>query len=214
MKCIEVIIKYIVLAIDCGSHYTSRTGSFSSPGYPSNYSSNLYCVWTISVHGRDPEIELTFSDFDLPGKVLGKCRDYVSIYYGLKQQEDNSHGQYCGTSIPSVVNVKGDSARIEFVSDMDGVTGSGFVLAFSATVSKNTITSSQATAGIVAAIFCGVVFVGIATMRCIMVGQCQQCQQCHHELQPQQRECIGTNETFSNYVMDCPPSYRTGMLLF
>jgi len=71
------------------------------------------------------------------------------------------------------------------------------------------ITTSQATAGIVAAIFCGIVFIGVATMRCIMMGACQQCRFSQNQQNPT-RECVGTNETLSNYVMDCPPSYRTG----
>jgi len=46
-------------------------------------------------------------------------------------------------------------------------------------------------------------------MRCIMMGACQQCRFSQNQQNPT-RECVGTNETLSNYVMDCPPSYRTG----
>ncbi|XP_031560125.1 uncharacterized protein LOC116296263 [Actinia tenebrosa] len=147
--------------INCGSHYTSKTGSFSSPGHPSQYRPNLFCVWTVRVTGSNPEITLTFRSqgtFMQSGTHIGQESDkQMNVFFILNK--------------------------------------------FSA------ITTSQATAGIVAAIFCGIVFLGVGAMRCVMMGACQRCQ----NETPENRECVGTHETVSNYVMDCPPSYRTVM---
>lgn len=71
---------------------------------------------------------------------------------------------------------------------------------------------SQATAGIVAAIFCAVVFIGVGLLRCMMMGACNSCggpnpADNHHD-----RQVVATNDSYT-YRADFPPSYSTGMFL-
>ena len=65
---------------------------------------------------------------------------------------------------------------------------------------------SQTTVGIIAAIFCAVVFVGVGMLRCIMIGACNVC---NAPNPPQDRQVIGTNDSYT-FRADFPPSYSTG----
>lgn len=68
---------------------------------------------------------------------------------------------------------------------------------------------SQATAGIVAAIFCAVVFVGVGMLRCIMMGACGNRCNAQNVGNTRERRVIGTHESYA-YEADFPPSYSTG----
>lgn len=111
----------------------------------------------------------------------------------------------CGSVRPDTVTINGKAFLVKFVS-VGNVTGRGFKAEYNAYEEEDeTYMSSQATAGIVAAIFCGLIFLGIAVLRCAVVLKC-----CSET--PSSRELVGTNETADsgNYNLDCPPSYRTG----
>ena len=65
---------------------------------------------------------------------------------------------------------------------------------------------SQTTVGIIAAIFCAVVFVGVGMLRCIMIGACNVC---NAPNPPQERQVMGNNDSYT-FRADFPPSYSTG----
>ena len=67
---------------------------------------------------------------------------------------------------------------------------------------------SQATAGIVAAVFCAVVFIGVGLLRCMMMGGCSSCGGPNPANDPD-RQVVGTYESYT-YQADFPPSYSTG----
>jgi len=71
---------------------------------------------------------------------------------------------------------------------------------------------SQATAGIVAAIFCAVVFIGVGLLRCMMMGACNSCGGPNVGGAHQNRQVVGTNDSYA-FQADFPPSYSTGMFL-
>ncbi|EDO46591.1 predicted protein [Nematostella vectensis] len=192
--------------VDCGSHLTANTGFFMSPNHPKPYPPDKNCVWTITVQGSAPQIQLKFSSFDLPPPTNKVCLDYVAIYYGMLPKIENQIAKFCGSVIPSDILVKKKSLRVEFYSNGDDKTASGFKASFFAN-SNSAITTSQTTAGIVAAIFCGIVFLGVGTMRCIMMGMCHRCQ-----TETGVRECVGTDEDPVDFNMDNPPDYVTGMI--
>ena len=56
---------------------TTPTGSFTSPNYPSPYSHNSECFWTITVSAGS-SIQLSFLDFDV--EAHSACRyDYLEV---------------------------------------------------------------------------------------------------------------------------------------
>lgn len=72
---------------------------------------------------------------------------------------------------------------------------------------------SQATAGIVAAIFCAVVFIGVGVLRCIMMGACGNPCHVQNAGETRERHVVGTSES-NAYQGDFPPSYSTGKTFF
>lgn len=69
---------------------------------------------------------------------------------------------------------------------------------------------SQATAGIVAAIFCAVVFIGVGMLRCMMMGACNACGGPNPADQNRDRHVVAASDSYQ-YRADFPPSYSTGM---
>ncbi|XP_062587680.1 cubilin homolog [Saccostrea cucullata] len=100
----------------------------TSPNFPSNYNSNLNCLWTVEPAFIERETRLVF-EFRSQYLEMGfdSCSDFVRID-GLneefcKQEEDN----ILQTSSPMPLN--STKANVRFTSDF-GYAGSGFVLAF------------------------------------------------------------------------------------
>ena len=72
----------------------------------------------------------------------------------------------------------------------------------------STSSVSQATTGIVAAIFCAVVLVGVGTVRCIMTGACGFCGSPGGRA-ARNRQVVATDASYA-FQADIPPSYGTG----
>jgi len=63
-KCVDNLDTYFCLMFPgCGEVLEGVTGTFTSPGYPSDYANNLNCEWTISVPSGN--IRLSFDSFEL-----------------------------------------------------------------------------------------------------------------------------------------------------
>ena len=99
----------------------SDYGSFSSPGFPSSYSNNLRCIWTISVK---PERTLTlkFDDFSVEDDIT--CRfDFLLVK--KSSQSGLELGKFCGSIKPRFIRVNGNKVWMLFKSD-DSVGKKGF----------------------------------------------------------------------------------------
>lgn len=46
VKCVNVLL----YSSECGGELTALSGTFTSPGFPSNYPPNIECVWNIEVN--------------------------------------------------------------------------------------------------------------------------------------------------------------------
>lgn len=76
--------------------------------------------------------------FDLPPKsVDGECSDFIAVFSGTVPTKDKLIGKYCGSGTPSSLLVKNKAVYIQFVSNEDQVTGSGFVINFSTSSSSS-----------------------------------------------------------------------------
>jgi len=121
----------IVLGASCGSqdHKGSDYGTVSSPGSPSYYSTNLYCTYDIQV-SRGKAVKLTWSTFDVKGKMPSCSDDYVEIFIGCSRR---SIGKYCSENgyKPFDIYSHDNCLRLRFKSDSSGG-GKGFVASYSA----------------------------------------------------------------------------------
>ena len=77
----------------CGDDLFGDSGEFTSPGFPSPYPNNAYCLWRIKVPASK-KIQLTFESFYLEEHCN---RDQVVVYDGFttSQTESPIIGTYC-----------------------------------------------------------------------------------------------------------------------
>ena len=118
----------------CDRNLSGASGTFTSPGYPSNYPDSTECQTTITVD-KGKIITLTFSTFDL--EEASSCFfDFVEIIEGDRKKK------YCGKTIPPTYRSKGNSIVVKFKSD-SYFNRKGFSATFSAiSESFNTSTST------------------------------------------------------------------------
>lgn len=72
--------------------------------------------------------------------------------------------------------------------------------------------SSQTIAGIVAAIFCAVLFTGVSMTRCFMTGACGNRNMQYADERTRERQFVGIDEC-NTFQADFPPSYSTGNVM-
>nr|XP_058154184.1 deleted in malignant brain tumors 1 protein-like isoform X13 [Dasypus novemcinctus] len=77
---------------DCGGVISSLSGSFSSPWYPTNYPTDMECVWVIHVAEKF-HIELTIPTLRLED-ISGCPYDFIEVFDGL-QVASLSMGRFC-----------------------------------------------------------------------------------------------------------------------
>ncbi|XP_063063043.1 cubilin [Engraulis encrasicolus] len=100
---------------DCSETFTSPTGEFFSPNYPSYYPHNRECIFRIIV-GVNMQIMLNFTDFELEGSVPTCRYDYVEIRDG-GYETSPLIGKYCATSRPPIAISHSNQLWIKFRSD-------------------------------------------------------------------------------------------------
>ena len=106
----------------CGGELIGTGGTFTSPGFPSNYPISVQCDWLITVP-RGFEVELIFSFFRLEHDVT--CRyDFVEVKE-VKRNTGKQFGKYCGSISPLQLTFPSNSILVRFYSD-DMITASGF----------------------------------------------------------------------------------------
>ncbi|XP_040188614.1 embryonic protein UVS.2-like isoform X2 [Rana temporaria] len=97
-------------SVQCGGTFFNSQGSFTSPGYPGNYSPNMNCNFTITAPVGN-KIALTISDFHLESSIM--CMyDYLTLFMDGTQM-----GPFCGDRTIPVYYSKGNSMVLVFHSD-------------------------------------------------------------------------------------------------
>ncbi|KAM5243317.1 scavenger receptor cysteine-rich domain-containing protein DMBT1 isoform 1-T1 [Hipposideros larvatus] len=79
----------------CGGVISSLSGSFSSPWYPTNYPTNVECVWVIQVAEKF-HVELTIPSLKLED-IYGCPYDFIEVFDG-QQVASPSMGRFCAGS--------------------------------------------------------------------------------------------------------------------
>ncbi|KAK7483589.1 hypothetical protein BaRGS_00025142, partial [Batillaria attramentaria] len=111
----------------CGGIFTEDSGQFTSPGYPSNYTSRTDCVWTISVEELRT-VRLSFSEIRTP---TSNCRsDFIEVRDGT-DSTDVRLASYCGYGVPDPLLSSGNNLYVEMASS-----SSSPMIAFSASWSS------------------------------------------------------------------------------
>ncbi|XP_057634707.1 deleted in malignant brain tumors 1 protein-like [Chionomys nivalis] len=111
----------------CGGVISSLSGSFSSPGYPENYPTDIQCVWEIHVE-KNFRIELMIPNLNLED-ILGCPYDSIEIFDGPRIAS-LSMGKFCAPSAV-VFFSSSDILTVVFRSDYM-TTNTGFYAFFNA----------------------------------------------------------------------------------
>jgi len=111
-------------AAGCGGDLTDPTGVITSPDYPSQYSDNAHCEWTITVPA-DKVIRFEIT----PGTTFDIENHASCGYDSLEISFGAGSDRYCGSYF-SVVQTHVNTATLVFSSD-SSVTGGGFSISYS-----------------------------------------------------------------------------------
>ncbi|XP_063802664.1 embryonic protein UVS.2-like [Pseudophryne corroboree] len=105
--------KAVYSAVQCGGAYYASTKTFSSPGYPISYYTDLDCGWIITAPTHY-KIILTVHDFAIEYEPT--CGyDYLAVFDG-PQTTSPLIGKYCSRVPPPLVST-GNSMLVKFHSD-------------------------------------------------------------------------------------------------
>ncbi|KAJ6643392.1 Cubilin like [Pseudolycoriella hygida] len=112
--------------MDCGGMFKVRSLSFTSPNYPQNYASNLYCEWFLQVEDNH-RLSLSFDDFD----TEANCQyDSVKIYDGFEKKDNNLLANLCGNEIPKTIYNTSDNKMLVVMQTDDSTESKGFSAKF------------------------------------------------------------------------------------
>jgi len=96
---------------DCGSVVNN---TLSSPGYPNNYPSNVYCNYKVPIP-RGMAMKIYFQDFFVEHLSGAPCDWYD--YLEISNDKHERFGEYCGEFSGNAVIVTGNYTVITFESD-------------------------------------------------------------------------------------------------
>ncbi|RDD40839.1 Adhesion G protein-coupled receptor L3 [Trichoplax sp. H2] len=139
-----IISKWLIFDIpgkiamqDCGDYMPAflYTGYIISPNYPYNYSSPLFCSWSVG-SGQNGTAIVKVIDFNLRPRVEGVCSDSVSFSFGV--EPDFRGLPYCGRTYPQNVYFQSRNIHIIFATQR-GSPGNytGFKMSYSLYVNQN-----------------------------------------------------------------------------
>ncbi|XP_046340867.2 hemicentin-1-like [Haliotis rufescens] len=97
----------------CGGRYTSTSGSFTSPHYPSNYGQDISCTYTVDIGSAF--VILSFQDFSTESG-----HDFVKVYSASKDLLASLSGDNAGYVVQPATFL-----RVVFTTDTSG-SGRGF----------------------------------------------------------------------------------------
>ncbi|XP_036318853.1 cubilin homolog [Rhagoletis pomonella] len=115
---------YLLVDSWCGGYYSSMSGKFATPYYPSSYPVNINCEWFI-VASEGNSLIFTIESFDLE-ESEGCNKDYLEVRD--TKESGPLLGLFCGTNIPPPITGV-QSIWVKFGSDDDGV-ANGFVVSY------------------------------------------------------------------------------------
>lgn len=128
----------------CGRHFTTKSGSFTSPGYPFPYKNNKDCIYSIAVpRGR---IKVKFESFSVEGRMPVCLYDFLEVKEIRYVEYSSSQGhsrkrRYCGNEKPPMIySTRGSDLWFRFKSDVSGG-NSGF------SANYRTISAGEGTCG-------------------------------------------------------------------
>ncbi|XP_070174967.1 uncharacterized protein [Littorina saxatilis] len=106
-----LLLGHSVLAQACDQVLRADTGTFTSPGYPGNYSNEITCNYTIEV-ASNHVIQLTFGTFILEGPSWCPY-DTVEIY-----DDTTLLGTFCGSDGPGAVTSSSNRVTVVLKTDV------------------------------------------------------------------------------------------------
>ncbi len=124
----------IYFYLGCKYILQNLKGNIKSPGYPSNYPSNLDCSWLIQAQDGYT-ITLKTDSFRLEGPSPSCEQDYLMIYDGHNSSANAFSSPYCARSGPTTLASSGNFMYFRFVTDSVG-SFSGFNIEYRAEPSK------------------------------------------------------------------------------
>ncbi|XP_026057290.1 cubilin-like [Carassius auratus] len=99
----------------CGETLTEPTGSFTSPGHPTDYPHGANCTWYIAVQPGNL-IRLSFTTFNL--EYHTNCGyDYVDVYDNGTALTGTLMGRFCGRAVPPSLTSTDSLMTVLLVSD-------------------------------------------------------------------------------------------------
>ena len=109
----------------CYKSYESKTGTFTSPGFPEHYPNNATCEYLITVEERKM-IMIVFSEFDL--QYVSKCRNDSVQIFDATESGFMPAAKFCGTG-KREFRSKGNRVLVRFTSDLT-ISRSGFAATY------------------------------------------------------------------------------------
>ncbi|XP_069582853.1 embryonic protein UVS.2-like [Ranitomeya imitator] len=107
--------KAVYSAVQCGGAYYSSSKTFSTPGYPTSYYSNLDCGWVIAAP-TGYKITLTMNDFAVESEP-SCANDYLLVYDGQYTTAPIIGKKYCSSSPPPPLVSTGNIMLVLFHSN-------------------------------------------------------------------------------------------------
>ncbi|XP_034543236.1 ovochymase-2 [Notolabrus celidotus] len=104
----------------CGFSSKDPTGVIKSLNWPMNYKANSECMWNIAVPvGKTMALKFTHFDLEAKDTQTSKCYDNIEVYdiNGETNEQIQKHGPFCGTTLPSTIQTKGNRLVIRFHTD-------------------------------------------------------------------------------------------------
>ncbi|XP_065056204.1 cubilin-like isoform X2 [Rhopilema esculentum] len=109
----------------CYKSYESKTGSFTSPGFPEHYPSSATCEYLITVEERKM-VMIVFSEFDL--QYVSECRNDSVQIFDATESGYTPAAKFCGTG-KREFRSKGNRVLVRFTSDLT-ISRSGFAATY------------------------------------------------------------------------------------
>ncbi|XP_068206241.1 LOW QUALITY PROTEIN: cubilin-like, partial [Palaemon carinicauda] len=124
----------------CGGVFHGITGNITSPGFPSNYESNLECIWEVDVQYGYHAVFTFVERFDL--ETGNPCQnDYVQFFHTGQTEPDHAiewveDQKLCGKQMPPPVPSMGIRTRLLFRTN-DQNQGQGFKVSWNLICGNN-----------------------------------------------------------------------------
>ncbi|CAH2083519.1 unnamed protein product [Euphydryas editha] len=119
---------YTTINTECGGIYRENNGIINHPtDTTARYSNSQTCTWML-IAPEGMHIKLTWNRFEL--EDMPSCNsDYVLIIEIDENNDNNTIGKYCGSTLPLALTTSSNRLMIQFVSDIS-IRLDGFSLSY------------------------------------------------------------------------------------